>query len=789
MDGKKSIFESAGIKFKQYIGMYTEGEIKSGDEILKALPRYLKVAGRMLGCAILGYLFGITSLAYSSIPLGTAYMCSLKKYVSFAYIGLLISAVVEKNGMALPLFLIYTALYIMRIIIYRNEGYVKKTFSLFGEQLLYRLVEGFGASLLISVYRAASFGFLYYDIFGGIFEIITVPLLIWAYNFAFDEKYKFSVKSECGWVAILSMTVLAMESVNIFGFSLGTITAILITLYISKTSDMLRGGVYGLVCGFVANAVMSPVYALMGIVAGVLWKAGNAAAVSFSCLAGVVCGIYVGGWETLSTSAPDMICAAIIFLPFVHYGLLPKADIYSFSVCENEDSHGIILAKKRQFDTEKRFDALSSAFSDLSSVFYTLSNRVRRPGVIDTYKICDDVCDKYCPKCVFHRVCWEKEFTSTQDVFSKIAKNLNNKGYADRNVVSSYMLERCRNMDKMLDSINTSHAELLENLIKQNKTEIFAMDYESMAHLLSSAVKVNGEEYMPDGKMCEKLREAANHMKIYAKSICVYGKRKMSVIASGINLSSVKMSAREIQTCFENVCEVKLTTPKFDVDGDYVTMTLESSRKFNTEYAAASNTKKNEKFCGDLICMFENERDYFYSLISDGMGSGREAALTSRLCGIFMKKMLMAGNTKPIALEMLNNFIRSKNTECFATIDLLEIDLLNGRASFVKSGAVASYVLRGDKIFKISSNTMPVGITREMNAEEVNFELQNNDVIVMVSDGVGQSEEDTVRVGNILTYSWEDDLQKMADKILKSASDNCSRSDDISVGIIRIKEV
>ena len=127
-----------------------------------------------------------------------------------------------------------------------------------------------------------------------------------------------------------------------------------------------------------------------------------------------------------------------------------------------------------------------------------------------------------------------------------------------------------------------------------------------------------------------------------------------------------------------------------------------------------------------------------------------------------------------------------KNTDCFSTVDLLEIDMLTGKASFVKSGAVASFIMRGDKIFRIASNTMPIGITKEINAEEVKFDLAIGDVIVMVSDGVGQSTEDTVRVSNLLTYSWEDDLQKMADKIKESAKESSGRSDDISVGVIKI---
>jgi hypothetical protein len=110
------------------------------------------------------------------------------------------------------------------------------------------------------------------------------------------------------------------------------------------------------------------------------------------------------------------------------------------------------------------------------------------------------------------------------------------------------------------------------------------------------------------------------------------------------------MSAGEMKKCFENICETKLSEPRYDVEGDYITLTMHSEKCFVAEYAAVSNTKKNEKMCGDTVCMFENPNGYFYSLISDGMGSGKEAAVTSRLCGIFLKKMLMAKNAKPIAL-------------------------------------------------------------------------------------------------------------------------------------------
>ena len=40
---------------------------------------------------------------------------------------------------------------------------------------------------------------------------------------------------------------------------------------------------------------------------------------------------------------------------------------------------------------------------------------------------------------------------------------------------------------------------------------------------------------------------------------------------------------------------------------------------------------------------------------------------------------------------MLNCFIRGSEGECFTTVDLMEADLLTGRARFIKSGAAPSF--------------------------------------------------------------------------------------------------
>jgi len=120
----------------------------------------------------------------------------------------------------------------------------------------------------------------------------------------------------------------------------------------------------------------------------------------------------------------------------------------------------------------------------------------------------------------------------------------------------------------------------------------------------------------------------------------------------------------------------------------------------------------------------------------------------------------------------------------------MEIDLLNASASFIKSGAAPSYILRDGKLFRITSNSLPIGITRVMNAEEVKFDLQVGDIIVMMSDGVSQTLEDGIWLADLLTFGWSDgtDLDGMVKKILEGAERNNRRGDDMTVGLIKIKE-
>jgi stage II sporulation protein E len=186
----------------------------------------------------------------------------------------------------------------------------------------------------------------------------------------------------------------------------------------------------------------------------------------------------------------------------------------------------------------------------------------------------------------------------------------------------------------------------------------------------------------------------------------------------------------------------------------------------------------------------KNYDGFYYAFICDGMGSGEDAALTSQLCRVFLEKMLACGNKKSTTLEMLNHFLTSRMTESFTTVDLLEIDLYGGVATFLKSGAVPSYVIRRGNLYKIASGTFPVGILPEVSAEVTEFELCDGDTVMLCSDGVYAAielceEKNPSFFSEVVSRRWTDDTELMAQRILSAVTGERSE-DDMTVMLIHI---
>jgi stage II sporulation protein E len=132
------------------------------------------------------------------------------------------------------------------------------------------------------------------------------------------------------------------------------------------------------------------------------------------------------------------------------------------------------------------------------------------------------------------------------------------------------------------------------------------------------------------------------------------------------------------------------------------------------------------------------------------------------------------------------------NEEIFATLDICIIDLYNGKIEFIKNGACPTYVKNKKRVQVVKSLSLPAGILNNINLTTYDKDIEDQDILVMCSDGIIESNSEyknkEVWVKNLLEQMETTNAQKIADILLKEAIDNNygKAKDDMTVIVTKI---
>ncbi len=167
------------------------------------------------------------------------------------------------------------------------------------------------------------------------------------------------------------------------------------------------------------------------------------------------------------------------------------------------------------------------------------------------------------------------------------------------------------------------------------------------------------------------------------------------------------------------------------------TFLFQDEPRYSIMHAIARRTKDGEELSGDNYSIDEYTDGNMTYMISDGCGSGRKAYCDSQAVLEFMERFLEAGFTEEKAFHMVNAALaaRTEITE-LTTLDLCTIHLHTGEAEFLKAGAASSYCKRGNKVQEITCDALPLGSFSGLSPMTQSIQLMDQDMIVMLSDGV-----------------------------------------------------
>lgn len=346
-----------------------------------------------------------------------------------------------------------------------------------------------------------------------------------------------------------------------------------------------------------------------------------------------------------------------------------------------------------------------------------------------------------------------------------------------------------RENQKMKDKISEEEYASREIILeKTNQIRRVASDqFFSISGMLEDLAFEFDNAEIFDSSASSKIRRLLGEYEIYPQSISVV-EDKFSRIRVEILLDaySPKLESPKLKGEIGRICS------RYFEDGRITNFKEETMLSFHERPNYASETgfaqySADGRMCGDTVKILNDNKGHSILIISDGMGKGSRAALDGAMGAGLLSKLINAGFGFDSALKVVNSALLVKsNDESLATLDIAVVDLFTGKCEFLKSGAPASYIIKGKSLTKCELFSMPAGILRGIEFAKRTAVLSPDDTIVLMSDGITDLGE--TWLCDILQKASLLEVQEAADFILSNALEKGSEGklDDMSVIVSRL---
>lgn len=241
---------------------------------------------------------------------------------------------------------------------------------------------------------------------------------------------------------------------------------------------------------------------------------------------------------------------------------------------------------------------------------------------------------------------------------------------------------------------------------------------------------------------------------------------------------------REVMERHMNVKLVMKEESRRIVSRNYEMLCYMEKPAFICKTAVKRFSRFDEEVCGDNYYIGDIIEGQKLIIISDGMGSGEKAAKDSNRLIEALEELFKAGFDKEMSIKLVNSYLADRNKgETFTTLDMLIMDLHTGYGKIYKQGAATTYIRRGEWLEMVKSTSLPVGVVEGAVCEKCSKKFYNNDVIIMVSDGVIESivfENKEDYMGELIVDIDMDDPEDIATEIMgriKAVSGNRLKDD------------
>lgn len=637
------------------------------------------------------------------------------------------------------------------------------------------------------------------------YMVLTEALIAAVSAYFFDRTFKIIFSgtllaldiSQMRYVLVsLFITILSLSTVTVYKLSVGRIVSIVIILlsaycmgvYGGSVSGALAGAMFGL--SSFGMAYISGVYAFGGMFSGMCSSLGGKIPVGISFL---LCGIiYLFSIPvasgTVMISTYEMIFGVIGFLLIPQRIIAVTERLFSRYVKSHRDNR-----TESNFIEEKN-GYISETIKWISDIPESVIPKVSLSSNFELENICMKSVYSICGECKLRMLCWDKDGDSAGRYFGSIISDIIGSQDNKTKQYECSVSKRCKKLEKIIKNIKISknnffagsEAKKRAEEIREGMSEKFSLA-EALLGYAYEGISTNNIEDEEIGRKIKKFLSKYGIETVRAECRFTSAER-IFIEIEVMKVKNKNLFSRKILSDISLICGRYMDEPiVIDIENRTI-IRIPERAMYEIDTYVSRHACNNGKFCGDCCSYFKDGSGKFSVVISDGMGTGGRAATDGAVTSGIIERLIKLRVEPSSAVKIANLSILGKSeNESLTAVDVMTIDLFSGEAEFIKAGAPLTFVKRGDKINKIDTSSLPIGIFNETNMSISKMNLNDDDLILMVSDGVTDVGIDWVKyeLENLKNYS----LKELSERILRMTLEKriSENDDDITVATMRIK--
>ncbi len=775
--------------------------------------------------------FSSNNLIFSIVPFGLALLAaafSNGQAIGIMYILSLIGTFIRFGTNNLLTYVVTSLTFFILVLLIRpkiQEGVNEKRkigvhlfFAVFLVQVVPLFFRTFYVFDLLTSIMLGMTTYIFYKIFVSSISLIK----------EFGTKKAFTIEEVMGTSLLIAIAISAFGDLNIFGFSIKNILSILIVLILGWKNGILVGATGGITIGVVlgiiggSEPVMIAVYAVSGMIAGLLNRFGRIGVVVGFILGNVVIAYAANGNSVPLIMFQEILIASLGLLAIPKRIQINIEDLFGTTKLLPETTGRSLEENK---DTVYKLNSISETIFDMAESYQEAAATIlseeelkqqERSNIEIFMEEFKNNLDGLEDNMLYDTMCYiseefmmdifeillEKDIITEKDFINVLAKhNQYIVGFEDTSKKAQ------EDVYKIVKALNYSYrvsklSFIWKKKMDESKKNVSA-GLKGVSEAISKmAVEIDKKEEDSFADEKEEIIKLLEQKEIFIKDINIKransGRYTVSVYTDICeNVDGTQCDIKKIGKIVSKVLNEKMIIQDQEcglrINKKECKFTYLSEDKYKVQVGIAKSTKAGSPVSGDSSIHIKLNDGKYLLALSDGKGSGPEAMKSSKIAIKMLERLLTAGFEKDVSMKLINSTLSANTSEdMFATLDIQILDLFNGNMEFIKNSACPTYIKRNGDVQLLKAVSLPTGILTNVDLVVYDYDLQDGDILVMCSDGIIDSNKEYLNKQVWLKYLLEDiqidDAQKIADIIIGEAIDNDFgvQKDDMTVIVAKI---